>query len=123
VKGRGDITILRRLSNDMSYFYNDILQNTRQKEFEYTKEVIRIRKSKKNRQHNGQSKKDKRTNNHLQNTTQNTQDRVIKQDNNTFTSSIIFHSDYVQILTSNSCQTTARKFEIDICAPTAKISV
>jgi hypothetical protein len=38
-------------------------------EFEDTKGVIRIRKSKKNRQHNGQNKKDKRTNNNLQNTT------------------------------------------------------
>ena len=36
-------------------------------EFEDTKGVIRIRKSKKNRQHNGQKKKDKRTNNDLQN--------------------------------------------------------
>jgi len=36
-------------------------------EFEDTREVIRIRKSKKNRQHNGQQKKDKRTNNNLQN--------------------------------------------------------
>ena len=33
-----------------------------------TKGVIIIRKSKKNRQHNGQKKKDKRTNNDLQNT-------------------------------------------------------
>jgi len=38
-----------------------------QKEFEDTKGVIRIRKSKKWRQHNGQQKKYKRTNNHLQN--------------------------------------------------------
>ena len=37
------------------------------KEFEDTKGVIRIRKSKKNRQHNGQKKKYKRTNNDLQN--------------------------------------------------------
>jgi hypothetical protein len=36
-------------------------------ELEDTKGVIRIRKSKKNRKHNGQKKKDKRTNNHLQN--------------------------------------------------------
>ena len=35
-------------------------------EFEDTKGVIRIRKSK-NRQHNGQEKKDKRSNNDLQN--------------------------------------------------------
>ena len=42
-----------------------------QEEFENTKGVIRIRKSKKDRQHNvnGQKKKDKRTNNDLQNTT------------------------------------------------------
>jgi hypothetical protein len=36
-------------------------------EFEDTKEVIRIRKSKKNIQHNGQKKNDKNTNNDLQN--------------------------------------------------------
>jgi len=36
-------------------------------EFEDTKGEIRIRKSMKNRQHNGQKKKDKRTNNDLQN--------------------------------------------------------
>jgi hypothetical protein len=35
--------------------------------FEDTKEVIRIRKSKKDRQRYGQKKKDKRTNNDLQN--------------------------------------------------------
>jgi len=38
-----------------------------EEEFGDTKEVIRIRKSKKNRQHNGQKKKYKRTNNDLQN--------------------------------------------------------
>jgi len=36
-------------------------------EFEATKVVIRIRISKKNRQHNGQKKRYKRTNNDLQN--------------------------------------------------------
>jgi len=36
-------------------------------EFEDTKGVIRFRKSKKNRQHNGQKKQDKRTNNDIQN--------------------------------------------------------
>jgi hypothetical protein len=35
--------------------------------FEDTKRIIRIRKSKKNRKYNGQKKKDKRTNNDLQN--------------------------------------------------------
>ena len=38
-----------------------------QEEFEDTNMVIRICKSKKNRQHNGQKKKYKRTNNGLQN--------------------------------------------------------
>jgi hypothetical protein len=38
-----------------------------QEEFEDTKEIIRIRKSKKDRQLNGQRKKDKGTNNDLQN--------------------------------------------------------
>jgi hypothetical protein len=38
-----------------------------EQEFEDTKEVIRIRISKKNRQQNGQEKKYKRTNNDLQN--------------------------------------------------------
>jgi hypothetical protein len=37
------------------------------KKFEDTKEAIRIRISKKNRQHNGQKKKNKRTNNDQQN--------------------------------------------------------
>jgi hypothetical protein len=46
--------------------------NLFQEEFEDTKRVIRIRKSKKNRQHNGQKKKDKRTNNHLQKQTHKT---------------------------------------------------
>jgi hypothetical protein len=38
-----------------------------EEEFEDTKGVIRIRISKKNRQHNGQKKKYKKTNNDLQN--------------------------------------------------------
>jgi len=40
---------------------------TKEEEFENTKGVIRIRKSKKNRQHNSQKKNYKRTNNDLQN--------------------------------------------------------
>jgi hypothetical protein len=35
-----------------------------------------MRKLKKNRQHNGQKKKDERTNNHLQNITHKTKDQV-----------------------------------------------
>ena len=44
-----------------------------QEEFEDTNGIIRSRKSK-DRQHNGQKKEDKRTNNDLQNTTQKTKD-------------------------------------------------
>jgi hypothetical protein len=42
-------------------------ENMIKEEFEDTKGVIRIRKSKKNRQHNDQKKKDKKTNKDLQN--------------------------------------------------------
>jgi len=45
-------------------------------DLEDTKRVIRIHKSKKNRQLNGLKKKDKRRNNDLQNTTQKTKDRA-----------------------------------------------
>ena len=45
-------------------------------EFEDIKGVIRIRKSKKDRQHNCQKKKDKRTNNDLQNIAQKINDRA-----------------------------------------------
>ena len=45
--------------------YSDTKKNG--EEFEDTKGVIRIRQWKKNRQHNDQKKKDKRTNNDLQN--------------------------------------------------------
>ena len=44
----------------------EIFENREEKELEDIKGVIRIRKSKKDRQHNGQKKKDKRTNNDLQ---------------------------------------------------------
>ena len=46
-----------------------------QGEFEDTKVVIRIRKSK-NRQHKGQKKKDKGANNDVQNITHKSKDRV-----------------------------------------------
>ena len=39
----------------------------KREEFVNNKRVIRIRISKRNRQHNGQKKKDKRTNNDIQN--------------------------------------------------------
>ena len=44
---------------------------------------IRSRKSRTNRQHNGQEKKDKKTNNDLQNTAQKTKDRVTRTPLNT----------------------------------------
>ena len=46
-----------------------------EEDFDDTKGVIGIRKSKKDRQHRGQKKKDKRTNNDLQNITLKTKDR------------------------------------------------
>jgi len=49
-----------------------------EEEFEDTKGAIGIRISKKNRQHNGQKKKCKRTNNNLQNITYKTKDRVTR---------------------------------------------
>ncbi len=49
-----------------------------QEELEDTKGIIRIRKSKKNRQRNVQKKKDKRLNSDLQNITQKTKDRVTR---------------------------------------------
>ena len=49
-------------SNVLHYCGSGVLE-----EFEDTKGVIRIQISKKNRQHNGQKNKDKRSNNDLQN--------------------------------------------------------
>ena len=49
-----------------------------QEECDDTKGVIRIRKSKKNRQHNGQKKKDKKTNNDIQNIHIKLKDRVTR---------------------------------------------
>jgi hypothetical protein len=47
-----------------------------QEQYEDTIGVIIIRKSRKNRQHNGQKKMHKRTNSDLYNTTQKTKDRA-----------------------------------------------
>jgi hypothetical protein len=54
----------------------DLPKITWQEELEDAKGVIRICKSKKDRQHNGQKIKDIRTNNDLQNITQKTKDRA-----------------------------------------------
>ena len=48
-------------------------------EFKYTRWVIRIRKSKKGRHHNGKKKNDTRTNSDLQNITHKTKDRVTRE--------------------------------------------
>ena len=48
--------------------------DTDKKSLKIPKPIIRIRKSKKDRQHNSQKKNDKLTNNDLQNTTQKTKD-------------------------------------------------
>jgi hypothetical protein len=48
------------------------------KTFEDTEGINRIHKSKKDRQHNGQKKKDNRTNNDLQRITHKTKDRVTR---------------------------------------------
>jgi hypothetical protein len=53
--------------NQMTAVLGYIKIDMKQEEFENTKGTIRIRLSKKNRQHNGQKKKYKRTNNDLQN--------------------------------------------------------
>ena len=51
----------------LSVFNDTIYVFLMKDEFEDNKGVIRIRKSKKDRQHNGQKKKDKRTNKEIQN--------------------------------------------------------
>ena len=67
VKRRTDNTkTKRKKTNEQTVIYKTL---HRKEEFEDTKGVIRIRKSQKDRQHNGQKKKDKGTNSDLQNTT------------------------------------------------------
>jgi malic enzyme len=57
-------------TNDHRYvLFVVITSNEKHIEFEDTKGVIRNRKLKKDTQHNGQKKKDKKTNNDLQNIT------------------------------------------------------
>jgi hypothetical protein len=53
--------------SSMIYSSKILVMSLRRVQFEDTKGVIRIRKSKENRQHNGQNKKVKRTKNDLQN--------------------------------------------------------
>ena len=56
------------------------INKTLYEEFEDTKGAIIIRISKKNRQHNGQKKKYKRTSSDLQNTAQKTKDRATRKE-------------------------------------------
>ena len=72
-KNTGEITI-QPDENICSRFRQE--QQHVREEFEDTKGVIRIRKSKKDRQHNGQGENDKRTNNDFQNITHKTKDRA-----------------------------------------------
>ena len=58
----------------MSWFL--FMYSELKEELEYTKGVVIIRKSNKNRQHNNQQNRYKVTNNDLKNTTQKTKDRV-----------------------------------------------
>jgi hypothetical protein len=60
--------ILKNSSSSILSKYEVEEQHWSEEEFEDTKGVIRIRKLKKDRQHNDQKKRDKRTNNDLQNT-------------------------------------------------------
>ena len=53
-------------------------EKNRKEKLEDTKGVLRFRKSEKGRQHNGQKKKVKMTNNDLQNITQKTKDRATR---------------------------------------------
>ena len=69
IKSRGEGGII------LNIIHNTFNHRDREEELENTKGVIRIRNSKA-RQHNGQKKKYKRTNNDLQNTTHKTKDRV-----------------------------------------------
>ena len=66
--------IYKRLEQFMIITPVELLSNVRR--IADTKGVIRIRKSKKNRQRNGQNKKDNRTSSDLQSTTQKTKDRA-----------------------------------------------
>ena len=62
----------------MQVVYFIIILFIAKEKFEDTKRLIRTSKSKKDRQQNGQAKKDKRTNNDLQNITHKTKDRVTR---------------------------------------------
>ena len=60
------------------FLHNYLIVLLKQKEFDDTNEVMRSHTSKKDIQHNGQKKSDKRTNNDIQNITHKTNDRVTR---------------------------------------------
>jgi hypothetical protein len=62
-----DSTMTKSTDNTMTKSTDNTMTKNQYEEFADTKGVIRIRISKRNRQHNGQKKKYKRTNNDLQN--------------------------------------------------------
>ena len=68
--------LLRYTDSDYPFGIFRLFLNVSLRIFEDTKGVIRSRKSKKDRQHNGQTKK--RTNNDLQNIIQKTKDQAIR---------------------------------------------
>jgi hypothetical protein len=86
VDNNHNVFVVGLLSHGLSLIQNDgkvsrtLLTETDglHEEFEDAKGAIRIRISKKNRQHKGQKKKDKRTNNDPQNITHKTKDRVTR---------------------------------------------
>ena len=69
--------LLRYTNSDYPFAILELVMHLKE-DFEDTKEVIRIRISKTNGQHNGQKKKDKRTNNDLQNIHIKTKDQVTR---------------------------------------------
>jgi hypothetical protein len=73
-----DITfVLFLVLQCLLHFEKEVCTESVQRVWTYQREVIRIRKSK-DKQHNGQKKKNKRTNNDLQNITQISKDRITR---------------------------------------------
>ena len=71
--------------------------------FEDTKGVIRIHKSNKGRQHNGQAKSDKWSNNHPQNTTQQTNDWAMYKPHTITGDESMYTIFIIEIYSSKSC--------------------
>ena len=67
----------------MEYFITPVLIVFKLENFEDTKGVVRIHKSKKDRQHKRQKKRDKTKNDYIQNITQKIKHRAIKKNTKT----------------------------------------